>query len=282
MKSTSPFIFFCLLFGSSAAWSNVTPIFQSATSKGTGATGRAAVEPIDAISLNPATLAHLQGRHFSVSSQQKTFAVGLSDNTKESMIPGGIAYVKRNLGDTPELSSQDFRVSLAEFFLKKWAVGLSAHYTDIKTDTKLYNQVNGDLGVTYIINSNFGLAAVAYDLAPVSKDIPENLRNEPKFGVGAYGIYKEFFRLRGDITSNLAQKSNLLSYGLGAESYLESWLVFRAGIARDDLYQETWGSLGLGFLGPRFYINYSWEKTVARAEIVEDRNLHSIDLGIPF
>lgn len=71
-------------------------------------------------------------------------------------------------------------------------------------------------------------------------------------------------------------------YVLGAESYVETWMVMRAGFSRDDLAQESWGTLGLGFLGPRFYINYSWEKTIARSNLGEDRNFHSVDFGIPF
>lgn len=256
--------------------------FQSATSLGTGGTGRAAIEPIDVITLNPANLPHLQGRHISVSTRPNTLAVGISDNTPDSMLPGGIAYIQKRLNETPEIRSQDFRLSLGEFLRDQWTVGISAHYTDVKTETKLYNQINGDLGITYAATENLGLALVASDLAPVSKDIPEEFRNEARVGFGSYWIYKNFFRVRSDVVSNLAQKSNRLTYALGAESYIESWFIIRTGIARDELREESWGTLGLGFLGPRFYVNYAWEKTVARTEIVEDRNFHSIDLGIPF
>lgn len=270
-----------LLFFSPIALGAATT-FQSATSKGTGGTGRAAIDPIDVISLNPAGLPHLLGRHFSVSTHYKVLSLGISDNTKESIIPGGIAYVRKNIEESPDTISQDFRVSLGEFWKDRWAVGLSVHYSDTKILDKIYNQVNGDVGVTYTPHADLGLSLVATDLAPVSEDIPEIYRNEAKIALGSYLIYKNFFRIRADMISNIVRKSNKLTYALGAESYIESWLVFRAGGARDELNEETWGTLGLGFLGPRFYINYAWEKTVARAEIVEDRNLHSIDLGIPF
>ncbi len=256
--------------------------FQSATSLATGGTGRAAIEPIDVISLNPAGLPHLEGRHFSFSTRPQTIAVGLSDNTPESMLPGGIAYIQKKLSDVPEVYSKDFRVSLGEFLRNQWSVGISAHYTDVKTEKKLYTQMNGDLGITYTANENLGLALVGSDLTPVSQDIPQEFRNEAKLAFGSYWIYKNFFRIRADVISNLAQKSDRLSYAAGAESYIETWMVMRAGLARDELMAESWGTLGIGFLGPRFYVNYAWEKTVASSEIVEDRNFHSIDLGIPF
>ena len=257
-------------------------VFQSASSLATGSTGRAAIEPIDVITLNPAGLPHLQGRHISVSTRPQTLAIGISDNTQDSMIPGGMAYIQKKLNDSPEIRSQDFRLSLGEFFRDQWTVGLSAHYTDVKTENKLYNQINGDFGVTYAANENLGLALVASDLAPVSQDIPQEYRNEARLGLGSYWIYQKFFRVRADVVSNLAQKSNRLTYGAGIESYFESWMILRVGAARDELREESWGTLGVGFLGPRFYINYAWEKTVARSEIVEDRNFHSVDLGIPF
>ncbi|MFN8945791.1 MAG: hypothetical protein ACK5WZ_14335 [Pseudobdellovibrionaceae bacterium] len=284
-RSSKAFLFIVLIFALASFFGiskTFAAGFQSATSVGTAGTGRAAIEPIDVISLNPAGLPHLLGRHFSISTQKNALSVAISDNTKESMIPGGIAYVQRRLGEAPDINSQDFRLSLGEFFKDKWAVGLSAHYLDIKTEGKVYNQLNGDLGITYTRNANLGFALVGSDLAPVNKDLPESFQNQAKLGFGSYWIYKSFFRIRGDLISNLTKDSGKLTYAVGAESYVESWFVFRSGLARDELNEEAWGSLGLGFLGPRFYINYAWEKTVASNNLVEDRNFHSVDLGIPF
>ncbi len=257
--------------------------YQSSVSKASGGAGRASIEPIDVIVLNPSTLVHLQGRHFTTSLQQKSFHVGLTDNTKQSQIPGGAGYFQTNteyLGLPVDI--KEFHLSLANFISRQWSLGLSVHYHEASLEDKRYRQFNGHLSTTWTPTPEMGFGLVVYDLAPISKEIPDPLQLTPSVGAGFNTIYNQFIRFRFDVKSAPNMIMNQLTYGLGFESYFAEWIITRGGFARDDYRNESWATAGLGFLGPRFYINYAYERTLARSETLEDRNTHSIDFGVPF
>jgi hypothetical protein len=127
-----------------------------------------------------------------------------------------------------------------------------------------------------------GLGAAVYNLVPAQKEVRDEFKLTPAVGIGFNSIYNQFVRFRLDVRSGTNLVMDHLLYGLGFESYLADWFIARGGLARDDQGSESWATAGLGFLGPRFYINYAYERTLSRNERREDRNAHSIDFGVPF
>ena len=90
-------------------------VYTSSISAGSGGTGRAAVEPGDALLLNPASLPHLKGRFIFTSFAEDEFAASLSDNTQESALPAGFSYVqKKSSSSLGDLKNHDLSVTLAE------------------------------------------------------------------------------------------------------------------------------------------------------------------------
>lgn len=280
MKQVTLFTFLLTLFTS---FSLHAQLYQGSVSKAAGGAGRASIEPLDVIVLNPSTLVHLRGRHVTTSFQKDAFVIGLTDNTKESRFPGGAAYFQTNsqIGNDT-LKTKDFHASLSEFATDSVTVGASVHYYENIFQEQKYTQVNGHLSSTWTPTPQLGLGAVLYDIGPVKQDAPQIFRLEPTAAVGINFLYSQFFRMRFDLKSAPGLVMNRLTYAGGVESYFADWAIFRVGAARDDFMSETWYSAGLGFLGPRFYLNYAFQRTFARAETVPDRNFHSIDFGIPF
>ncbi|QDK47177.1 hypothetical protein DOM22_19405 [Bdellovibrio sp. ZAP7] len=252
----------------------VAQVYNSSASVAAGGTGRAAVEPGDASFLNPASMAHLGGRFLFTSFADKEFAAFLSDNTKESTLPAAAAYVQKSkmtktLG---ELNEHDIGITLAEFFKDKWSVGLTGHYLEQTLAQGSYHSVNGDLGLLYTPMSDMGLGLVVYNVFGENNNTaPEELRYKTKVGGGFNYIYKGMFRVRVDGDSE--------GYaGLGLETFINRFIVFRFGYSDDFDDSRPLVSAGMGFSGPRFRLNYAYFGNTQKSSDYR----HSIDLIIPF
>lgn len=279
MKQAILLVYIVFLFSSVAG----AQTYQSSVSRASGSAGRASIEPIDVIFLNPATLVHLQGRHFTSSVQSKNFHVGLTDNTKQSQIPGGLGYLQ---GQSDYLGmpadNKNLHLSLADFLTKQIGLGFTAHYLETTWNEARYRQFNGHLSAIWTPTPDMGVGLVMYNLVPAQKEIPDEFKLTPSVGLGFNSIYNQFVRFRFDVRTGTNLVADHFLYGAGFESYFTDWFIARGGVARDDQASESWATAGLGFLGPRFYINYAYERTLSRNERREDRNAHSIDFGVPF
>ncbi len=248
-------------------------VYNSSASVAAGGTGRAAVEPGDASFLNPATMAHLGGRFLFTSFADKEFAAFLSDNTKDSTVPAAAAYVQKTsmtktLG---ELNEHDIGLSFGERFLDKWAVGLTGHYLEQSLDKSSYNTVSGDLGVLYTPMPDMGLGLIVYNVFGENQNAPEELRHKTKVGGGFNYVYKGMARFRVDGDSE--------GYaGLGLETFINRFIVFRFGYSDDFDDPRPLVSAGAGFSGPRFRLNYAYFGNTQKSSDYR----HSIDLIIPF
>lgn len=245
-------------------------VFNSSTSAATGLTGRAAVEPGDAVYLNPSALAHLRGRQFYAAYSEEELAFTLSDNSPDAMIPAALGYFQRDFSGRED-SFSALSLALAEFAGKKFAMGLTGHYFSAKTPQETYRQINADLGLMFTPTANMGLGLVAYNLLGEADDMPGFLRPRRSVGVGFNYVYKNISRFRVDV-------STLDQIGLGLETYINSFLITRLGYFNDwDIKRELL-SLGLGFKGPRFALNYAYQANVQNSADYR----HSVDLHIPF
>lgn len=250
-------------------------VFNSSVSAATGGTGRGAVEGGDVVFLNPATLVHFRGKHLFGSVGSNDFAASLSDNTTESAIPAAFSYVQESTpvagGDSLRL--HDYVLTFAEFISEKVTMGINAHYYDEKLPQaqKSYLEINGDLGLEYTPTDYLGLGVVAYNFTGERTDVPADIRQNSYFGGGVNYIYHKLMRLRLDMTSQSTAM-------FGVESFMNQWLILRAG------YSNQWESgrelitYGFGFEGPKFAINYAYQ---GNTRISGDYR-HSIDLQFPF
>lgn len=223
--------------------------------------------------LNPASLVHLRGHQFYTSYNKDEFMVSLSDNTPESIIPGAIGYLERKtmaLGQ--EVKQQGFSLALAQFVVDHLTFGITGHHYNHRLAVAGdYQQNNADLGMLYTVTPSFGLGLSVYNVFGERNDVPEEIRFKTTAAAGLNYIYKEFIRLRADVTSKSA-------YMGGVESYMTKWTIFRFGYSNDtDKSRELW-TVGAGFDGPKFALNYAYQ---GNPKVSGDYR-HSVDLQIPF
>lgn len=275
-------LFALVISVSSCPWASAQ-VYSGAISASAGGTGRAAVDAGTAGFLNPAMLAHQRGRQVYTAWTQDVLAVSLSENMEESTIPSSFAYWQKKSelisnGVASSFAQQDLRLALAELIKNGWSVGLTAHYFQVKSTTKSWNQANLDLGIAVTPVANMGLALVLYDLGPTNKEIPEELQLTPKVGLGFHHIFKEYFRTRIDIVSGPGQNFAKSTVMLGFENYLNQWVIFRVGTQNNKFLNEDLLSLGIGFDLPKFRLNYAYQFVATNSK---DQR-HSVDLAVPF
>ncbi len=247
-------------------------VYKSSVSAATGGTGRAAIEPGDVLLLNPAALPHLKGRFIFGSFAKDEFAASLSDNTEESALPAGFSFVqKKSDSFFGDLKEQDLAVSMAEFFADKWSVGLTGHYLEQRVPQASYTQTNADLGFMYTPTSNMGLGLVVYNVFGEKGTIPKEFREKTSVAGGFNYIYKNAIRFRLDATSESV-------FGVGLETYLNKFLITRFGYSDDVDDERQLLTVGFGFNGPRFQLNYAYQANTQKSGDYR----HSVDLVIPF
>ncbi|WP_246845184.1 hypothetical protein [Bdellovibrio sp. NC01] len=247
-------------------------VYNSSISAASGGTGRGSIEPGDALLLNSATLPHLKGRFLFTSFAKDEFAASLSDNTTESVVPAGLSYVqKKSTSSFGDLKQQDIAVTLADFVVEKFSMGLTGHYTEQKIPNASYSQTNVDLGFLYTPFSNLGIGLVGYNLLGEQDNIPKEFREKTSVGAGFNFIYQNSIRFRVDATSESF-------YGVGLETYLNKFIITRFGYSNDTDDSRQLLTAGVGFNGPRFQINYAYQGNTEKSGDYR----HSVDLVIPF
>lgn len=262
-------VFFCiyLIVNTAAA-----QVYNSSISAATGGTGRAAVEAGDAAFLNPGTLVHLKGRQLFSSFAENQFAVALSDNTQDSMLPAALGFVqKKSDVSLGRLEESDLTLSLAEFATDQWAMGITGHHREQKLPNQSYRQTNADIGLVYTPQSHIGWGLVAYNVFGEDTAAPKELRRKTSVGAGFNYIYKGTVRMRADATS----ESEFMA---GLETYVNRFVISRLGYMNNTKDSRELITAGLGFKGPRFALNYAYEGNPRESGDYR----HSVDLGIPF
>lgn len=251
-----------------------------AVSTATGGSGRGAVEPVDGILLNPATISDLPNKNFTYNYSLDQWALTVADNGSESYFPAALKYIKtKNTAvDTGQLG-----LSVASRRWKKIAVGGTVsmvEYTNYLSNVtqEKFRQSTLDLAATYALTTNFGIGLVANKLASNSISMPENLQIQKTTALGMSYTYLNFARFRLDIESGPENKTNRLVYMTGLENYLNDWLVFRLGYQNNNVLAKNYFTAGLGFDGPQFGLHYAY--IANPADKSEDK--HLFDLGIPF
>lgn len=242
--------------------------------------GRAAIVPNEAASLNPATLAHLRGRDLHSAFFGDEWSVGISENSADTMIPAAFKFNRRKWrSGTKEYIESDLRLAMGQFISERWAFGVTAHQRDFQLGEASWKGINVDAGLMSVINRRLSAALVLYDLfSPNTNELPEDLRPSPRTGIGATLLLSEQVRLRLDYLTSRQHTWTSGTTMLGYESFLSQWLVVRMGLQSDREREIELATAGLGLELPRFRLNYAYQTGITTG--LED--VHSVDLGIPF
>ncbi|WP_413289348.1 hypothetical protein [Bdellovibrio sp. HCB337] len=254
--------------------------FSSAATDATGGAGRAAVDAGDVNYLNPAGLVHLRGRYVYSTFSKEDLSLSLSEASREVVVPASLSYFQRKVTDAAnrKVQWQDTRLSLADFVTNKFSMGVTGILSSVKIDGQGYNQTNGNLGFFYTPIDTVGIAYVFYNVFGVNEDVPEEVRLEPAMAVAMNYIYKGFLRFRLDIESAKNNNFGKPAYMTGIESLLNQWVIFRVGYKNDILASQELFTVGAGFSGPVFGLNYAYQGSIKGVDF--DR--HSIDLLFSF
>lgn len=241
--------------------------------------GRGVIEETEAGGLNPALIPFTRGYQFRLTGVQNTPELGGSsvrvailDNMPETAFPASILYAESGAGT--DVTERDFLLNFGNLmqprFSMGWGIGYRVLEQSIILDmAKNRSEIYPIGGFQYFFNPDFSFGGVA----------------EPRSqGVGFGYIYQRMIRARLDVVREVAfsgfdtdQEPEPVSYGaVGAEAYLNEWLVLRFGYqGNTDFGGATWG---VGFVGPRLRLAYAQAPSVVGAE---SENAHWLDLSFP-
>lgn len=280
-RATTFFVlFFITFFLTAFIFLPTTFAAVGAVSTATGGSGRGAIEPIDGVLLNPATISDLPSKHFSYNYSSDQWALTVVDNGQEAYLPAALKFIKTT---NSVIDTQQLGLSFASRRWKKITVGMTVsmfEYTNYLSSTteQKYRQTTADLAATYALATNFGVGFVANKIGSSQIDLAENLQTQKTLALGLSYTYQKFARLRFDIESAPENKTDRLVYMLGLENYLNDWVVFRLGYQNNNVLVKNYFTTGIGFAGPQFGLHYAYFSNTA--DKTEDK--HLFDIGIPF
>ncbi|MBL7544732.1 MAG: hypothetical protein JNL11_13025 [Bdellovibrionaceae bacterium] len=265
--------FFVVFFISLSLWASLdnTTKTTGSVSSALGGAGRAAVAPGDVSTLNPANLAHLRGYYLYSRYLPGESAYAISDNTAETVVPASVYYYQNS-------QERNFKLSFAEKIRKRIAVGISGSFYQFRNTEQSANRMNMDFGVSYVPRDNLGFGFVAYNLIGAASNELIRERTAPQIGMGSHYMYRGFLRLRADYVTGNNYKISDGQIMVGAENYINRWMIFRMGYQENLNENRDLGTLGWGFDLPKFKLNYAYlTETGSEPEV-----RHSVDLSIPF
>lgn len=266
-------------------------LFTGPVASGVGGAGVASVEVAESTFLNPATLAHAptfvgglfyQDGWSEGINHQTQLAVNLIDNSEGVIVPGSFAFVqeRKNYPGLESVNAKKWNVSFGNFIVPQLAMGFSIHYLEMETPTKKFDQLNMTSGILWNPHPDWGFGIVYYNLFTPSEKTPLYFRDLKKITLGATFIASEFLHFRLDFSQLLQENlDKKLQIKGGMESFLSRYIVLRLGWRTDQLLERDSLTAGLSFIGPRFTLDYGYQKS----QNADERGaLHSVDMTLPF
>lgn len=280
------FLSFLLFLASQVASAQT---FTGTIAGGMGNAGRAAFDGSESAFLNPASVAYFN--NYVVSGFYQTgdlnptisfnrYALQISDGTENNILPGALSFVQNTIqrpNGLGDFTQTDFQASLGELVFSRFAVGVSIHHLIQKGDGVSDRQTNGSLGLIFTPTDKIGLAFVAYDLVPGSDSVEESRQLKPAYSLGSNFILGEMFSLRADVVKPGVGSRGRADFGFGIQSYFNEFLAVRLGAQWRETASETNITAGLGYRGPRFSIDYSFQQDTRVAGSMR----HLVDLWLP-
>ena len=263
-------------------------VYTGPVSSATGGAGRAATEVGETVLLNPATIVHspqfsgslfYSEGYWDKDSNERVYAGSLIDNHEGAMLPGGVSYVnrRRSLSSLSSFDEMFIQATIGHFITTHLAAGLAVTYLDQDFD-KGYTQWNGQLGFMYNPSSKLGLGLVVQNFIEADDDIPGFLKEPLSVGGGLTYLFDKFLKLKADVVAfDDESKGWRGKYMVGVESLMGAFGAIRLGFNKNDLSTYKYYTFGLGFNGPRFRLDYSYQQ--------KDTNrrgaMHSVDFRVP-
>ena len=261
----------------------------SARSAGMGSTGRAAIESLESVYMNPAAIARandlLVGTSYSSGFLQKdisrtTYSVTATDATKDVIFPGSLSYRqhKYNLQGV-HAEEKEIRAGVGFRLGKRFSLGLGYSYLDAKVaGGQTHEQQNFHLGTLFALSRVWGLSLTGDNLIRGNGDIPEGLIRPSQVALGTQYTFSDFIRVRYELIRPIytEQADPLMAHHFGLGIMLREGFSITGGFSVDDLRGQNWSSVGLGWEGPRLKVAYSLQS--------EDRSAlgvrHLVDLWL--
>lgn len=245
---------------------------RSSVASGAGGGGVASVETGEASFMNPANLIHVQGRNFFTSFQKDLFVLSLTQNDKQSVVPGALSYFH-------DKDVQYFALSFADFAFRNVAFGISATYWQAEFDRqkKRSTAINSNVGITWTPTGSLGIAFAAENVLSAPDEFEEEGKLTPVSRIGMNYLFNETFRWRLDFVTLTNNRWDNWIPQTGIETYTSKWFIIRTGVSRPPGLKESW-SAGIGFDLPRFRLDYSSQWHVDGGK----EHRHSVDLAVPF
>lgn len=250
---------------------------RSSVSLGSGGGGVASIEPGESSFMNPATLVHLKGRHFFSTFQKDLWAVSATENVRDTPLPGALTYFKSTQNDQ---DAQAFGLSFSEFAYKKFSVGMTVNYWQVKLDgdeERRSSTFNGNIGLAWSLNPNFGIGAAFENIVDTPSKFSNTREMDPRSRFGMNYIYRGWLRTRVDFVTSGNNDFEAMTPQLGFETYMGKYFIVRTGWNKPQNLRESW-SAGAGLDLPKFRLDYASAWNVEGSK--ESR--HSIDLAVPF
>lgn len=277
-------LFSCLL----TTFSFPVMAHTGAVSSATAGAGSAAVEASESPFGNPASIAFLKGYYFTAgfgavnqkaAGSAQDLSVSLSDNMKDTVVPSALSYVQTNVRpDRGENTLQrEFRLGFGNLIRPNVGFGLGVSHRDDRLQNDSHAQTNMDMGFLVNPAKDIGIAAYFENLLPPKSAIPEAYRfNQTTTLAGSYN-YRRFLRVKADLISETNNSFNKPTLAAGLESYLNKWLILRWGLQRNNEKTADTYAAGIGFMGPKFALNYAYQNTPQDESLTR----HSVDLAVP-
>ncbi len=247
----------------------------------------ATAEPTDSVFDNPATINQVKNQFFISSFVADQMTLALVDNNRDNFFPAGLFYNQKKYEDDRPLELQEehtFGLAAGGIVVPRLQYGIAIKSEQYRIGDQRYKQIGSDIGLLFVPTVNFGVGLVRYNaISSADKEIEKEV-GVSAWGVGVNYFYKQIIKLKMDFQAReeLNPKGGFVEAGI--ESRLGTFTAFRMGyswlVAQNELDPSPIDrkyTMGFGFLGPQFHINYAYID-----EKPSNESVHSIDLAIPF
>jgi hypothetical protein len=273
------------------AHNSLAQVINGPLSRAQGGSGRAGLESSESALLNPA-LVPMAANHevnffygdgyLDTNEHVTYYGLGATDNGEDVMVPGTLHYIRfRETGLGPSGVNQElWHFAVGRLAYQRISFGISGYRLVSDPDgSASKTQWNGSAGLLYIVNQELGFGYVVDNILEPSSNVPVYLRKTLRQSVGAMYSFAGMARMRLDITRD--EKYNperKMIYQAGFEAASYEWVTIRLGGKWDNLREQNFVTLGVGFNGPRLKVDYAFEKNTKHTGDA----VHSVDMRIPF
>ncbi len=265
--------------------------FKGPLATSLGGSGRAGLEGIEGVFLNPALvsliqkpemIAYYHDGYAAANQHRNAWGLGAVDAGKDVYFPGALNYIRlRDTGRSASAANGEaWHLSIGKNISDRFAIGLSGYRLiyDLE-DGRDFTQWNASLGFLLLATEDIGVAYVLNNIAKPGSDVPMGLREDMNQALGVFATVFDMARLRFDVARmERHNPDKKLAYMLGSETMISDYFLFRAGYRRDELADQVIWTAGLGFNGPRLKIDYAFEKNAEGT----GGAVHSVDMRVPF